>query len=205
MPPTVGSASKSSPFADRRARLAAGMLGMRLFLVSLGVLFGAVLVGYLVIRLQPTAEPAPEIPPLPAGLWLSTVLMLISSVTMQWALGAARRDRHRQLRVGMAATTLLGLAFLGTQTVCWIQWSGPLTASLDEVQKAFVLTGFYVLTGVHALHVIGGLIPLAAVTIRSFRNRYSSTDHAAVRYCAMYWHFLDGVWLVLFATLMLGT
>ncbi|MCZ6542722.1 MAG: cytochrome c oxidase subunit 3, partial [Planctomycetota bacterium] len=83
--------------------------------------------------------------------------------------------------------------------------SGPLTASLDEVQKAFVLTGFYVLTGVHALHVIGGLIPLAAVTIRSFRNRYSSTDHAAVRYCAMYWHFLDGVWIVLFATLMLGT
>ena len=70
----MGSATEPSPFSDRQARLAAGTLGMRLFLVSLGVLFVSCLLGYLVIRLAPTNEPAADVPPLPFGAWVSTAL-----------------------------------------------------------------------------------------------------------------------------------
>ena len=194
-----------SPFSSQRARLAAGTLGLRLFLLSLGVLFAVSVIGYLVIRLAPGAEPVGQLPPLPAGLWLSTAILLASSGTMQVALMAVREDRPRRLRSAMVATTLAGFAFLAVQLLCWIEWAGSLAESLGQTQRVFLLTSFYVLTGLHAAHVIGGLIPLAVVTQRAFRNRYSSDDHAGVVYCAMYWHFLDGVWIVLFLTLLIGT
>ncbi len=193
-----------SPFTDPQARQSAGMLGIRLFLVSLGMLFGACLIGYLAIRFARTDEPLADLPPLPAILWLSTLLLLLSSGTMQWALASARRDRQGALRAAMVATTLLGFGFLAVQAVCWIEWADPLAESLDETQRIYVLTSFYVLTGIHAVHVIGGLIPLLVVSRNAFRGRYGAQEHAAVQYCGMYWHFLDAVWVVLFVTLMVG-
>ena len=184
--------------------MAAGVLGLRLFLLSLGILFAAVLIGYVVLRLSPALESTIEIPPLPRGLWLSTLFLLGGSGTIQMALTGVRRERPRWLRTGMVATAILGIAFLATQTVCWIDWAGHLRSSLAETQRAFLVTSFYVFTGLHATHVIGGLVPLTVVTRRAFADRYTSADHAGVRYCTMYWHFLDGVWLALFATLMVA-
>ncbi len=197
-------AGRSSPFADRGDRTAAGTFGLGLFLASLGILFAVVLIGYLVIRFAPSEQPV-EIPPLPGKLWLSTLLLVAGSGTIHAALRAARRDRPRRLRAATAATALLGFGFLGVQTLCWLEWAGALAQSLGEAQRAFLLSGFYVLTGVHAVHVLGGLVPMTVVAARAFRGRYSSTDHAGVLYCAIYWHFLDAVWLVLFATLLLST
>ncbi len=195
-----------TPFADRRARVAAGTHGLRLFLVSLGMLFAASLIGYLVVRLGPAAGGTRDrLPPLPPWLWLSTAMLLASSGTMHLALRGARSDRPGQVRAAMAATTLLGLGFLAVQGLCWAQWSGPLARSLAGAEERFLLTAFYVLTGLHAAHVAGGLVPLTVVTGRAFAGRYTGADHAGVLYCGMYWHFLDGVWLALFATLMIGT
>ena len=182
-------------------RTATGLHGLRLFLLSLAMLFGASLVGYLVIRFAPTDEPL-EIPPLPRALWLSTLLLVASSGTIQLALVSARRGRSVPLRGAMVATLLLGLGFLATQGLCWYLWAGPLTEQLAETQRRFALAGFYVLTGLHAAHVVGGLIPMSVVTARSFRGRYIDGDHAGVLYCTTYWHFLDAVWLILFATLL---
>ncbi len=198
-------ATESSPFADRRARLSAGRFGMRLFLLSLAVLFAACVIGYAVIRWQAQAEEVPDLPPLPAGLWLSTLLLVASSGTIQWALPGARDGRTSHLQLGLLVTTGLGLGFLAVQAYCWVTLAGPLAATLTDLQKLYVLTSFYVLTGIHALHVIGGLIPLVVVTSRARRGRYSADDHAGVQYCTTYGHFLDGVWLILFATLMIGT
>ena len=192
----------AAPFKDRTSRTAAGVHGLHLFLLSLAMLFGASLIGYLVIRLAPTEEPW-EVPPLPRAIWLSTVLMVASSGTMQYALVSARRGHGSRVRRAMTATLILGLGFLATQSLCWYLWAGPLTEQLSETERRFALAGFYVLTGLHAVHVVGGLIPMTIVTIRSFRNRYTPDDHAGVLYCATYWHFLDGVWLALFATLLL--
>ncbi|MEE8154732.1 MAG: heme-copper oxidase subunit III [Phycisphaerales bacterium] len=195
----------SSPFAKDEAQVSAGTLGLRFFLVSLAILFGACVLGYWVIRLGAGRDAALDLPALPRGLWISTAILVASSGTMQWALTSIRNNRPRQLQLGMLATTLLGLAFLVVQTRCWVQWAAPLAAAISQSQTRFLLTGFYVLTGTHALHVIGGLMPLAIVTLRAARGRYSPSFHPGVRYCTMYWHFLDGVWLVLFATLLLGT
>ncbi|MHC4220423.1 MAG: cytochrome c oxidase subunit 3 [Planctomycetota bacterium] len=200
---TVGRARRLSPFDDQQARFAAGAQGMRLFLLSLGILFGAIIIAYVCIRLMVVGE-RPDLPPLPSGLWLSTLVLLASSVTMQTAVIAARRDRQRLLRVALGVTTLLGLVFLGVQTACWISWIGPMRAALDDAERLFLLTGFYVLTGAHALHIIGGLVPLTVITARAWGGRYSREHHPGVRYTAMYWHFLGGVWLVTYATLLLG-
>ncbi len=176
---------------------------MRLFLLSLGVLFSASVVGYVSIRMLAIREPV-EIPPLPRGLWLSTLMLITSSVSMQTAVVAARLDRRSRLLAAMAATTMLGFGFLAVQTLCWIEWWGPMRDALGQAEHVFPLTGFYVLTGVHAVHVVGGLIPLVIVTARVGKGRYTAAGHAGIIYCSMYWHFLDAVWLVLFATLLVG-
>jgi cytochrome c oxidase subunit 3 len=200
---TVGSAPGKSPFSDERARLAAGRQGMQLFLLSLAILFGSCLVGFVCIRLLAVDAPV-ELPPLPSGLWVSTLVLLAASATMQAAVAGTRRDHRRLLRVALGATALLGFAFLAVQAACWVSWAGPMRASLGEAERMFLLTGFYVLTGMHALHVVGGLVPLTVVTARAWAGRDPKAYHAGVIYTAMYWHFLGGVWVVTFATLLLG-
>ena len=176
---------------------------MRLFLVSLAILFASSLIGYVVIRLLVVDDPL-DLPSLPRGLWLSTLVLVASSGTMQMAVIAARRGQLKRLSRGMTATTLLGFLFLVIQALCWIQWAGPMEEALAQSPQAYLLTSFYVLTGLHAVHVLGGLVPLMVVTSRVWAGRYSAEHHPGVIYCAMYWHFLDGVWLVLFPTIMLG-
>lgn len=176
---------------------------MRLFLLSLGILFAATIIGYISVLLLGIREPV-SIPPLPRALWLSTLVLLTSSVTMQGALASVRRDFQPRFRVSMLATTALGAAFLVIQALCWIEWYGPMRETLGGAERAFLLTSFYVLTGLHALHVIGGLVPMTVVTLRAWSGRYTAANHAGVIYCAMYWHFLDAVWLVLFGTLLIG-
>ena len=178
---------------------------MGVFLAALTIFVGASVLGYWVIWLGAERDAVLDLPALPRGLWVSTALLLASSGAMHWALTSIRNNRSRQLQLGLLATTLLGLAFLGVQTRCWVQWAAPLAAALSQSQTHFLLTGFYVLTGIHALHDIGGLIPLTIVTLRAARGRYSPSYYPGVSYCAMYWYCVDGVWLVLIATLLLGT
>ncbi len=109
------------------------------------------------------------------------------------------------MRAGLASTTALGLTFLIVQATCWIVWAEPMRASLQQSEQRFLLTAFYVLTGLHAVHVIGGLVPLVVITRRAFAGRVRDPQHAGVIYTAMYWHFLDAVWLVLFLTLLVGS
>jgi cytochrome c oxidase subunit 3 len=198
----VGSGRRTSPFSDGPARIAAGAQGMRLFLLSTGILFGSILIGFVCIRLL--AVESPQLPPLPWGLWVSTLLLLASSVTIQAARVAARRGGRGRLQGLLTATTLLGFAFLVVQTVCWIVWLEPMRASLGQAEQVFLLTGFYTLTGLHALHVVGGLVPLVVITARARAGRYSPQFHPGVIYTAMYWHFLGGVWVVISATLLIG-
>ena len=195
------------PFSDRQSSFLAGKLGIGLFLVSLGMLFAASLVGFVVIRLELGHRglwPG-DLPPLPRALWISTAILILSSITMQWALHSIRAGRIDQLRIGMVATALLGFGFLLVQARCWLAWMEPVWQRWHESNESrYALTSFYILTGLHALHVIGGLIPLTIVTRNAFRGDYSSSFFPGVQYCAMYWHFLDAVWIVLFATLMIG-
>ncbi|MHC4992230.1 MAG: cytochrome c oxidase subunit 3 [Planctomycetota bacterium] len=193
-----------TPFDDPHQRFQAGRFGMALFLASLAMLFAASVISFIVIRLSADDWPQ-ELPPLPATLWASTLLLIASSVTMQWALVAARSESPPALRLGLGLTLTLVAAFLVLQGISWWEWLVALRGSpVPADSMRYALSGFYVLTGVHAAHVIGGLVPMVIVTSRAWRGRYSSRRYSGVQYCTMYWHFLDGVWLALFLTLLAG-
>lgn len=172
---------------------------MMIFLISLAVLFLASIVAYLAIRMQSEAWPPPGLPPLPRTLILSTALILLGSVTIQTAYACARANRRHALRASLFATLLLGVAFLVSQIISWLQLLGERTTMHSHLFGWL----FYFLTGLHALHVIGGLLPLAVVTVNAFYDRYSPLRHSAVRFSAMYWHFLGGAWITLYALLAL--
>jgi cytochrome c oxidase subunit 3 len=198
--------TRASPFDNPFERLSAARLGMKLFLVSLAVLFAASILGYLVLRLQAGRWLPADMPPLPRALWLSTIVLLASRGSMHLALLSIRANQQLQFRLSMLLTTMLGVLFLLVQLYCWMQMiraHRAVAASLSDFPR-YMVASFYVLTAIHALHVIGGIIPLAIVTGRAFARKYSPGYHAAVVFCSMYWHFLGVVWLVLFATLMLG-
>ncbi len=181
------------------APLAMGRLGMRLLLLALGMLFAATLTGYLAIRGEAQAWPPPGVPRLPAALWISTLLIVLSSIAVQWAVRGIRRGLQAPLRNGLLVTTLLGVAFLVSQSINWF----ALVAVHFTARTNLYGFLFYLLTGLHAAHVIGGLVPLGLVTVRAWRGAYTSASHTGVEYTATYWHFLDVVWVILFAVLTL--
>ena len=194
----------TSPFRTLAEQHRAGLLGMKLLLASLATLFAATLGGLLFLRLTSTSWPT-GLPSLPRGLWVSTAVLLLSAWTMHRALAAARGGDAGALRTAAVVTLGLGVLFLALQAMCWEAWmraSGDLWSASPT--HRFALTGFYVLTGTHALHAVGGFVPLAVVIARAGGRRYTGGNSAGVQYAAMYWHFLGVVWLVLLAAL-LGT
>ena len=100
----------------------------------------------------------------------------------------------------MAATTALGMAFLGGQILAWNQLVNAGIYLTSTLHSSFL----YILTGVHALHLVGGIGALTAITVQIFKNRYSASRHEPVTLCATYWHFMDGLWVYLFLLLALA-
>ena len=94
---------------------------------------------------------------------------------------------------------ILGLSFLVMQVH---NWSTLITSGVTPKNGLYGFT-FFFLTALHAVHVIGGLIPLGLVTKRAWASVYSSSRHAGVTYCAFYWHFLDAVWVIMFIVMFL--
>lgn len=191
----------------------AGLFGMWIFLGALSILFAATLVLYVIFRLKYPDWRGPDAPPLPSGLWVSTAVLLASSVTMSLALHMIRRNARNAFTISMLITTVLGIAFLVLQ---YLNWRVLFDAGfgleirtdmkpidLEAAKKLIPYKQFYLMTGLHAAHVIGGIVPLLWVTIKALLGGYAAGSHAGVRYCAIYWHFLDVVWLILFAVLMI--
>ena len=190
-----------TPFDDPKARFQAGLFGMWLFLIVLAVLFVSVIVGYLVVRVDNGADFIPEGAPQPPKLLLlSTALLGLSSVSMQRALRAGRIGDPRQGGM-MVVTIALAVAFLVVQAIAWMQL---LAQDFGPTDSLYAWT-FYVLTAIHAAHVVGGLPPMLITTVRACRGAYTEQNYRGIAYCAMYWHFLDAVWVVLYATLWIGS
>ncbi len=173
---------------------------MVLLLASLGMGLAAIIVAFFVMQAEAAAWPPPGTPPLPVGLWLSTGLIVASSGTMHAAVRAVRRNRIKPARWFVLATLLLGGAFLASQIM---NWGLAYAANMPPALNMFSVL-FYLFTGLHGLHILGGLVPLGIVTWRSFRGRYTPQQHNGLRFCALYWHFVDVAWVVMFAVLLLG-
>ena len=179
----------------------AGELGMAAFIAALSSFFAASIVIYLLMRRMHQPWPPAGFPALPSTLWLSTLAIVFASVTMHGAVLAARRDDTIGLQRNLAATLILGLGFLGLQSYAWYAiWRQ--VAAVAGLGSAY-LKMFYLMTGLHAAHVLGGLVPLAMVTVAAYQCMYGRKKNAAVRYTALYWHFLDAVWCAIFIVVYL--
>ncbi|MSR04078.1 MAG: heme-copper oxidase subunit III [Phycisphaerales bacterium] len=197
---SIKTANFIDPFDSAQERGVAGVFGMWVFIAVVAMIFVACILGYVVVRFDqpPGREWMPEgTPGLPSALLLSSAVLLISSWTMQLAVRAARLGQQTQLVYAMGATLGLALLFLAVQALAWNElWTRHAT-----IESGLYAWTFYVLTGVHALHVIGGLPPMVYVLRRSREGQYTPTDYNGVVLCAMYWHALDVIWMVLYATL----
>ena len=175
---------------------------MKVFLLSLVAPFVAVILAYLLLRSRAPKWPPDGAPPLPASLWLSTGIILLASGVVHWSLVAVRNDRPTQARIAMILAVLAGFGFLATQCVAWADLVEM--HLLKDPELHMFSSTFYILTGLHGLHVLGGLVLVVIVAVRTFLGCYWSLHHPGVLYNTMYWHFIDGVWIVLFVVLELG-
>lgn len=176
---------------------------MAVFLASIGMLFVATLVAVLVVRFAPGGELGWKGVRLPTELLLSTLLLVASSVTCELALRRIRRGDRRGLLRALNATIVLGLLFVVAQAWCWLDLMRAIDWQEAIVERSLLLAAwiFVVLTLVHALHVLGGLVPMAALRRRAAEGRYTASRHGPVEHVRTYWHFLGVVWLALLATL----
>ncbi len=177
-----------------------GTFGIKLFLIALGVLFAASMVGYATIRSRLGNVVSIH---LPAALWWSTLAMILSGVSISRALASAKQGRSAQLRGMLLLALVLSLAFLAIQIPS--AWQILREHAAYRAQDVYLYGLAFTLIGLHALHVLGGLVPLAVVTLKSQRNPnlYHSYHFGPVRYVTMYWHFLEVVWIVMFGLLLL--
>jgi len=187
------SVTETTAIAERRR------FGMWLFLASLAMLFGGCLVGFLVIRMRAPEWPPAGSPGLPTAFWLSTALLVVVSALLVAAERAIDAGQGSRLTRLLGAVAMVGVAFVLSQVSGWAR----LAAASELPQNNLYLFGVYVLSFLHVLHVVGGLVPLIWVTLRSRSGRYTATDHEAVTDVAMYWHFLGIVWLGILAVLAL--
>ena len=168
-------------------------MGLWLLLASLGMLFGASLVGFLVLRLRADQWPPAGTPPLPTGLWISTALLIVLSAVLLLAERGVRAGRPAVLNRMLVIANLLAVAFLAAQTANWMR----MAAHSVLPNQSLLVWFFYTLTILHAAHVLFGLVPLLLVTIRGRAGRYTANDHEGVHLVALYWHFLLVTWIAI--------
>ena len=137
---------------------------------------------------------------LPASMLLSTVILAMSSVTMQWSLFSARKDNLENLKIGLVATLGLGVAFLAGQYISWMNLVEADVFFVGNPAGSFI----YVLTGMHGVHLVSGLIYLGIVLFLAFQFKIHSRRMTALEMCTTYWHFLGGLWVYLFIFLLLN-
>lgn len=145
--------------------------------------------------------------PMPTVLWFSTGLLMLSSIVLHTTVIAARRDELDAVRSGLLATVATSLAFLACQVLAWRDLAASGYFSAANPASAF----FYLVTAIHGLHMLGGLVVLSRTAIKAFALTGTSPPQAlgglrlSVELCATYWHFLLLIWLVLFSLLMRWT
>jgi cytochrome c oxidase subunit III len=183
------------PAAHRSSRVEPPVLGMLLFIISEVMIFGAFFTAYFFIRVvthDPWPAPGTKIPAASTGV--NTGILLVSSLTIHWALVSIKKGNRFGLKAGMVLTFMLGLTFLFLQMNEYVHLGW---APHDTAQA----TIFYSLTGLHGAHVFVGLCALAIVTIRSFRGHYSPEHHQGMEVPGIYWHFVDGMWIIVYTAL----
>jgi len=161
---------------------------------------------------------------LPNMFIASTVVILLSSIPMQWAVASAKRNDQKNLKTALLLTSLLGITFVVFQYLAWselfsqgIAFAGQIKdikgeytyvragaesasdiASMGNVAGSFL----YVITALHVAHLLAGILVIFIVFSHALKGKYSAANYNGVSICATYWHFLDGLWVYLFFFLL---
>jgi heme/copper-type cytochrome/quinol oxidase subunit 3 len=175
-----------------------GWWGMVMLIATEAMIFGALLSSYFFVRANSTSWPqggieAPKLWP----IVMFTVVLLASSIPLFWGEAAIKRGRVGQLQVALAINWVLGAAFVANQAVEFH------TLGFSAKDNAYASL-FVVITGLHGLHLLAGLMMSAVVQIKAAKGWFDADRHQTVTLFAMYWHFVDVVWIFVFASLYLS-
>jgi heme/copper-type cytochrome/quinol oxidase subunit 3 len=201
VPTTPGPLDYERPRRTSQPPPGLATFGMWLFLTSLFILFTAAMVAYVVIREAGHRSPPAGALHLPQILWFSTAMVIGVSISLSRALHFIRRERQGQFRSWLGISLALALGFLLVQAPAM----AILLIEHGRLRAAgmFLYGLVFILVLLHALHVVGGMVVLIRVTWRSRRGVYDHEHFQPVRYTAMYWHFLDIIWVLMFTTFLL--
>jgi cytochrome c oxidase subunit 3 len=169
--------------------------GMVVALAAILMFFMAFVSAYVVRKDMPNSAWIPL--DLPRILWLNTLILIASSFTLARAQNRFKAADRASFRHWWATTTVLGVLFVAGQVIAWRQLVSAGTFLATNPSSSF----FYVFTGAHGLHLLGGLLALLFIQFRTPRKLSMPT---AVDIASMYWHFMDGLWIFLFLLLYLG-
>jgi cytochrome c oxidase subunit 3 len=173
-------------------------VGLYLFLGAISSLFALFITAY-VMRMDPTHGGDWFSIPKPGILWINTLLLVYSSISMQHAKTVAAMKSPKNLLRALIIGGVFAFLFIGGQLLGWEQLHDSVYFHLSNPALGF----FYLLTGVHALHLLGGLYVWARVTRKVWRNAKPDSVNLSIELCTTYWHYLLLVWLMLFGLMLL--
>ncbi len=179
-----------------------GFWGMVMLIFTEAMLFAVLLFSYLYLRFQDSPVwPPPGIPKPDLFLVsIMTPILLLSSGPMHWADTGIRQGNVWRLRLGLFVTFLMGSTFLALQVV---EYHTILTEEFTPRTHAYGSL-FFTITGFHGAHVAGGLLMNLWLQVYAWRGRFTAHRHLAVENVALYWHFVDAVWVFILGTLYLS-
>lgn len=166
-------------------------------MVSMVMIFGGLTSAYLV-RMQAGNWWHFDLPQL---FYVSTAIILVSSVFMNWVLAAAKKDNFRNMKIAALITLLLGVAFIVVQFKAYgilVENNIVFAGDASNAAGSFL----YILTGLHILHLVAGILALLFVFVKILRGKYNSGNLFGIRVCAIFWHFLGALWIYLFLFLL---
>jgi len=176
--------------ADRRA----SFIGLFLLLAATAMVFAALSMAFWMRHSTSDDWISLRKPPL---LWFNTAVLLASSVVLDRARVALKTGRRDQFNFWWTGATALGFVFLAGQAIVWREMSRAGVFIASSPTSSF----FYLLTAVHAAHLLGGLGALVWVDVQAIRLRLGPAKRTAIDVSAVFWHFLDGIWLYLMVLL----
>ncbi|MEM1406414.1 MAG: cytochrome c oxidase subunit 3 [Bacteroidota bacterium] len=170
--------------------------GLWLFMVTVVMIFAALTSAYIVRQGEGNWTEFD----LPISMWVTSAIILLSSGTMHWALISAKHNDLEKVKLAISITSVLGVAFLAGQLYVWSDLVADNIYFVGNPSGSFL----YVLSGVHGLHLVSGVIFLIIVLISTFKYKVHSKNLTQIQMCATYWHFLDVLWIYLFVFLLLN-
>jgi cytochrome c oxidase subunit III len=176
--------------------LSKGQIGTWILLTAIIMLFAGLSSAYIVLRGVPSWQNIE----LPSLLWPNTAILLLSSLAIEFSKRALRRNDVQSMKRWLTVGGLLGSAFLVGQLAAWRQLVNAGVYLPSTLQSSF----FYILTGLHGLHLMGGIVALGIVFVMALKDRLSAFRCEPLKLCATYWHVMDGLWIYLFLLLSLS-